>query len=327
MNDELFKAVHHVELLGWMESDSSTLPMFISLVDHGYSLLTISIHSIHFNNKHVLTLSPIVALFCRLHLEGCSYDDDMLLHLLRSSSWLDMLEVGVPDRCIFTNLSKGSVPTTDMLSSAVGSMLESHLLCTFYYVTEYGVNYLFESPCFRSLVALMTRCLHDLYIRVDHKSFQYVQDLVDHSGSTLQSVDIVTNNWPPLAASMSLDLSGHSVLELLTLGQDSPHLALLIDALLSYRNPSTLRDLTLMIQLKYGYQSNAAWRRLFAVFMDHPWFTKLEKLNIDVFAYTARHVSEPDVIELVVYIWKIFKVPEIGFPIKVAHRLGMHRFD
>ncbi len=179
-----------------------------------------------------------VPCFDRFRMQDCSYKDDVILSLLERASSLESISLGIPQPCVLFNKITSSTPPDESLIVSFSPLLSPtpSTMRTFAYVAEYGTNYLLEFPRFKDIILYRTRCLTMLYLRVDYRSLETVQELVDGTLLTLESLDILLNNckhslYPkledldsigPRSPTKNVDLSLCSSLESLSLDKTAP---------------------------------------------------------------------------------------------------------
>ncbi|PBK83772.1 hypothetical protein ARMGADRAFT_1037606 [Armillaria gallica] len=195
-----------------------------------------------------------------------------------------------PKRTFLVPISAGHVPAHHNLSVAthpIPNLSPSTTMYTFSYVAEYGINYLLESARFMTIVLARTSQLTSLYIHIDHRSLDMIQELVNGTAHTLENIDVLLNNY-------------YSAL------------TVLCKSLASCPHDTPVKYIGLSIQTSPLLQSNAAWCDLANMFRSDIYFLMAEQLDVDIYAQTARDAAKPgvkDIVNLIPYL--IIKYPYV----------------
>ncbi len=202
MNPAFPMAVRRVDVRD-VDEELASLPSLLPVISCGYSLWELSISKIPLTATYAQHLSMAVPCFDRFRMQDCSYKDDAILSLLERASSLESISLGIPQPCVLLNKITSSTPPDESSIVSFSPLLSPtpSTMRTFAYVAEYGTNYLLEFPRFKDIILYRTRRLTTLYLRVDYRSLETVQELVDGTSLTLESLDVLLNNCKPFIIS------------------------------------------------------------------------------------------------------------------------------
>ncbi len=196
MNSKLPVAVCHIDIWN-MDKYIAMLPSIMPIISNSYTLIELSIQSIHFSSQSAQDMSQLISQFNDFHMVGCSCDNDAVLYLLDGATRLGSLLIRIPEPCVLIKL----IPEPSLLSSnlsiathPIPNSSPSTTMHTFSYVAEYGMNYLLKSVQFMTLVLARMSQLTTLYIHIDHCSLNTIQELVNGTACTLENIDMLLNN-------------------------------------------------------------------------------------------------------------------------------------
>ncbi|PBK87950.1 hypothetical protein ARMGADRAFT_1084928 [Armillaria gallica] len=297
MNPELPVAVRRVDIWN-MDKYIATLPSIMPIISNGYALIELSIRSVHFLSQSAQDMSQLISQFNDFRMVGCSYDDDAMLYLLDGATHLGSLSIGISEPCVLIKLVPDPSLASSNLSIATHPILNSSpstTMHTFSYVAEYGTNYLLESPRFMTVVLARTSQLTSLYIRIDHHSLDTIQELVNGTAHTLENIDVLLNN----------------------------SLTVLCKSLASCPRDTPVKYIGLSIQTSPLLQSNAVWCDLANMFRSDIYFLMAERLDVDIYAQTARDAAEPGVKDIVNLVRSHLATARSNLMAKVYRKLAL----
>ncbi|KAK0231888.1 hypothetical protein EDD85DRAFT_956727 [Armillaria nabsnona] len=331
MNPAFSMAIRRVDVRD-VDEELASLPSLLPIISCGYLLQELSISKIPLTATYAQHLSMAVPCFDHFCMQDCSYKDDAILSLLERASSLESISLGIPQPCVLLNkIPTSSTPPDESLIVYFPPLLSPtpSTMHMFTYVAEYGTNYLLKFPRFKDIILYRTCRLTTLYLCVDYRSLETVQELVDGTLLTLESLDVLLNNWPR-SPTKNVDLSLCSSLESLSLGQDCSSLMVLCKSLSSCPRTASVKTMNIAVQTSPFASHDAPWWHFVDLFHFDRRFPIAEWLYVDLYTCAARDLAHQDVKDLVILICSSFASAPVclpGLDVQVHRKLGMQRFD